>query len=166
MLNDALVFPCCVICCAGAARPQQINTARNLETTRSSSRRACLGMSRTKNRFIFPPIGAWLSRTARNPSTTLAITVLRLGRACNLGPGFSSEFAHRQSDSGESSTPPTCVTRLDRNVIASDISATIFLQPRLLDVSDGVHALCKALVLPIVRAIQPASAAALVWQNQ
>jgi hypothetical protein len=56
-----------------------------------------------------------------------------------------SDMAHR--------APPTGVTPLDRNVIARDISATIFLQPNLVDVSDGVHVLWKALVLPTARTI-------------
>src|ERR1700722_15370214 len=33
-------------------------------------------------------------------STTLAITVPRLGRVCALGPGIGFLFAHQQSDSG------------------------------------------------------------------
>jgi len=84
-------------------------------------------------------------------STTLAITLPRLGRVCAPGPGSGFAFAHQQSGGAHRATP-TGVSQLDRNVKAGDIRA-IFLQSRLLDVSDGVHMLCKALVLPTARTI-------------
>jgi len=75
-------------------------------------------------------------------STTPAITVPRLGRVCALGPGLGFVFAHQQSDSAHIAIPAG-VSQLDRNVKAGDIRA-IFLQSRLLDVSDGVHMLMQS----------------------
>src|ERR1700741_5423113 len=41
-------------------------------------------------------------------STTVAITVPRLGRACALGPGSGFVFAHQQSDRCPQSNPNRC----------------------------------------------------------
>jgi len=80
-------------------------------------------------------------------STAPAITVPQLGRVFNSDRALAM-YSYIDRATAARRGSQNCVTRLDRDVIANDISAIILLQTKLLDVDDGVHGLCEAVMLP------------------